>query len=313
MNHSQVDEVRVDRAVASLLGLALGDAVGTTVEFEYPESFEPLTDMVGGGPFNLKAGEWTDDTSMALCLAESLRECSGFDAQDQMERYCRWWKDGHYSVKGYCFDIGATTRRALAHFQKTGIALAGSTDPQSAGNGSLMRLAPVAMAFANKPALAIEWAGESSRSTHGAEECVDACRYFSGLLVGLINGQSKKTVLSARYSPVDGKWPTSSLTPKIEMIAEGSFKIDDPAAIRGSGYVVDCLEAALWAFHTTNTFRDAVLAAANLGDDADTTAAVCGQIAGACYGRPALPQDWLDRLAMESAITELAYDLTGMW
>ena len=302
-----------DRAGASLIGLALGDAVGTTIEFKAPGSFTPLTDMVGGGPFKLKPGEWTDDTSMALCLAESLIACSGFDPRDQMERYCRWWKDGHFSVKGHCFDIGGTTRSALAHFQKTGKAYSGSTDTRAAGNGSLMRLSPVPIAFAKKPSMAIALAGESSRTTHGTIECVDACRYFAGLLVGLITGDSKQTVLADNYAPVSGLWAAEPLAPKVAAIAAGAFKEKHPPAIRGTGYVVDCLEAALWAFYSTDNFRDAVLAAANLGDDADTTAAVCGQIAGACYGTEALPKDWLQKLAMRDTIEDLASKLLAMW
>ena len=123
-----------------MIGLAVGDAVGTTVEFKAPGTFAPVSDMVGGGPFGLRPGQWTDDTSMALCLAESLIECGGFDARDQMERYVRWWREGHLSSTGKCFDIGNTTRAALSRFEKTGDPFAGSTEPNVAGNGSLMRL-----------------------------------------------------------------------------------------------------------------------------------------------------------------------------
>src|ERR1035437_5610419 len=119
------------------LGLAVGDAVGTTLEFKRPGSFKPIKDMTGGGPFGLKPGQWTDDTSMALCLAESLIEKKGFDPADQMRRYVRWWKEGHFSCTGRCFDIGNATRTALSRFVETGEALSGSTDPKSAGNGSI--------------------------------------------------------------------------------------------------------------------------------------------------------------------------------
>src|SRR5262250_3310607 len=129
-----------ERYRGSLLGLAVGDAVGTTLEFRQPGSFDPLDDMVGGGPFGLKPGQWTDDTSMALCLAASLIECGRFDTHDQMVRYVRWWRDGYMSSAGECFDIGTTTHAALAKFEATGNPIAGSTDPHKAGNGSLMRL-----------------------------------------------------------------------------------------------------------------------------------------------------------------------------
>jgi ADP-ribosyl-[dinitrogen reductase] hydrolase len=133
---------RIQRSRGCLLGLAVGDALGTTLEFKPPGTFTPITDMLGGGPFNLKPGQWTDDTSLALCLAESLIECRGFNPKDQMERYVRWWKEGHLSSTGECFDIGNTTRTALSAFLKTGNPISGPTDAYSAGNGSLMRLAP---------------------------------------------------------------------------------------------------------------------------------------------------------------------------
>jgi ADP-ribosylglycohydrolase len=171
----------IDRYRGCLIGLAVGDALGTTLEFATPGSFAPINDMVGGGPFGLKPGEWTDDTSMALCLAESLIEKNGFDPVDQLLRYVKWYRNGHLSHNGRCFDIGNTVRSALQCFEKSGSPHCGSTDPRSAGNGSIMRLAPVPMYFAIKPELAIELSGESSRTTHGAVTCVDACRYMAAL------------------------------------------------------------------------------------------------------------------------------------
>src|SRR6185295_11989560 len=136
-----------ERFRGCLLGLAVGDAVGTTLEFRRRGTFEPLTDMVGGGPFGLLPGQWTDDTSMALCLATSLVERDGFDARDQMERYC-WWADrGYLSSTGKCFDIGNTVASALRRYQRDGNPYAGSRDQNSAGNGCIMRLAPIPMYF----------------------------------------------------------------------------------------------------------------------------------------------------------------------
>ena len=142
-----------------LLGLAVGDAVGTTLEFRRPGTFEPLNDMLGGGPFGLKPGQWTDDTSMALCLAESLLEKQGFDPLDQLERYTRWYRQGYLSSTDSCFDIGNTVRQALHRFEKTGEPYCGSTDPRSAGNGSIMRLAPVPLFYAGNTELALEKSG----------------------------------------------------------------------------------------------------------------------------------------------------------
>lgn len=305
--------MNTDKLRGALLGLAVGDAIGTTVEFKPPGSFKPLRDMVGGGPFALEPGEWTDDTSMALCLAESLVERGAFNAHDQMERYVRWFRDGHYSVKGYCFDIGTTTREALVTYELTGQPFAGSTHVKRAGNGSIMRLAPVPIAYAHDPATAIRLAGESSRTTHGAAACVAACRYLAALTVGAIHGVPKQTLLAERYSPVPGGWVDEPLSVEIDAIAAGSFKRKRPPQVRGTGYVVESLEAALWSFHGTHSFEEGVLAAANLGDDADTTAAVYGQLAGAYYGASAIPERWLEQLAMRSEIERLVAGLARLW
>ena len=296
----------LSRYRGSLLGLAVGDAVGTTLEFSVPGSFTPIQDMVGGGPFDLAPGEWTDDTSMALCLATSLVECGGMDPADQMTRYLRWWNEGYLSATGECFDIGNNVLGALARFSSTGDPWAGSTDAYSAGNGSLMRLAPVPLFFAADPAQAIEMAGESSRTTHGAAAAVDACRYMAGLIVGALMGASKDALLSPLYEPIVGCWDDRPLCTEVGQVASGSFKEKDPPQIRGSGYVVESLEAALWAFHCTHDFRDGLLRAVNLGRDADTTGAVHGQLAGAFYGVEAIPAEWRAKLALRDEIERLA-------
>jgi ADP-ribosyl-[dinitrogen reductase] hydrolase len=289
-----------------LLGLAVGDALGTTLEFKSPGSFAPLTDMIGGGPFGLEAGQWTDDTSMALCLAESLITCEGFNPDDQMQRYVRWWQEGYMSVTGQCFDIGNTVREALASYQKTGDPFSGSQDPKTAGNGSIMRLAPVVLAYADQPEKAIILAGESSKTTHGTRETVDACRYLGALIFGAMEGREKSELLSPSFSPVSDMWTIEPLGGGILKVANGSFKEKDPPEIRGTGYVVDSLEAALWAFYKSSSFEEGALLAVNLGDDADTTGAVYGQFAGAYYGVEGIPDAWLGKLAWRSKIEEVA-------
>ena len=300
---------KIDRYLGSLQGLAVGDALGTTLEFAEPGTFTPITDMIGGGPFSLRPGEWTDDTSMALCLAESLVEKNGFDPQDQMERYVRWWKEGHLSHSGNCFDIGNTTRKALSQFEITQDPFSGSSDSFAAGNGSIMRLAPVPMFYSREPELAIMKSAESSRTTHGANEAIDACKYLSAIIAGAINGATKDELLSECYCPIDDYWENNPLTPSIDDIARGSFKDKEPPDIRGTGYVVQSLEAALWAFNKGNTFEEGCLLAVNLGDDADTTGAIYGQIAGAYFGEQGLPQKWLTNLAMRPIILDLAHRL----
>lgn len=284
---------RIQRYRGCLLGLAVGDALGTSLEFKPPGRFKPITDMIGGGPFNLNPGQWTDDTSMALCLAESLIECRGFNPKDQMERYVRWWKEGHLSSTGACFDIGNTTRTALSAFLKTGNSTSGQTDAYSAGNGSLMRLAPVPLFYAGNPREAIDKSGESSRTTHGAPAAIDACRYYGALIVGALNGKNKEAILSDHYCPVPGYWQEKPLVPEIAAIAKGSFKYKNPPQIRGSGYVVQSLEAALWAFYQSDSFEEGCLMGINLGDDADTTGGIYGQLAGAYYGQEQIKNEWI--------------------
>lgn len=292
----------------ALLGLAAGDALGTTLEFRSPGTFAPIADIVGGGPFALRRGEWTDDTSMALCLAESLVESGGFDPGDQMRRYLRWSNEGHLSSNGRCFDIGVTVSGALRRFERHGDPFSGSTDLRSGGNGSLMRLAPVPLGFATDPAQAVHLAGESSRTTHGSPEAVDACRYYAGLIVGALQGVPKGDLLAPRWTPDPAGW-TVPLSPKVDEIAAGSFRTRRPPAIRGSGYVVDALEAALWALDGASSFREACLRAVNLGDDADTTGAITGQLAGALWGvggDAGIPDAWVELLALRSTIERLA-------
>lgn len=296
----------------ALWGLAAGDAVGTALEFTQPGHFTPITDMVGGGPFRLKPGEWTDDTAMAMCLAASLVETGGFDAADQMRRYVRWYREGYWSSNGVCFDIGNTVSQALRRFERSGEPYSGSTDAYSAGNGSLMRLAPAALRYAGQPMEAIARAADSSRTTHAAVAAVDACRYMAALIVGALGGADKETLLADYYTPMAGIWERQPLTPAIAEIAAGSFKERQPPQIQGSGYVVKSLEAALWAFYHSDNFRDGCLLAVNLGQDADTTGAIYGQLAGAFYGSEGIPAGWRDRLAKRDEIAGLADGLLAL-
>jgi ADP-ribosyl-[dinitrogen reductase] hydrolase len=300
------DSKMKDRFRGALIGLAAGDAVGTTLEFKQPGSFEPITDMIGGGPFLLEAGQWTDDTSMAMCLAESLLACDGFNPRDQMERYLRWYQDGYWSSTGACFDIGNTVRAALDRFRRTGEPYSGSENPRSAGNGSLMRLAPVVLFFSSDPHYAVQRAADSSRTTHATAAAVDACRYAASLILGALAGVQKDKLLGDDYWPPPFINDSPPISPEIAEIAGGSFREKQPPQIKGTGYVVRSLEAALWAFHYTNAFREGCLLAANLGDDADTTAAIYGQFAGAYYGMQNIPQAWRQKLARHEDIVKVA-------
>ncbi|USD20644.1 ADP-ribosylglycohydrolase family protein [Microbulbifer variabilis] len=288
--------ILADRYRGCLLGLAIGDALGTTLEFGARPDKEDLTEIVGGGPFKLKPGQWTDDTSMALCLAYSLLDKKSFDARNQMELYLAWWKDGLFSSTGSCFDIGNATARALSKFSETGQEFSGSDHERSAGNGSLMRLAPVPLFFASLPQDGIRMAGESSKTTHPAIECVDSCRYFSALILGALYGETKDVLLSEGYAPVNGYWGFHPLCEKVNKIALGSYKKKTRDEILSSGYVIDSLEAALWAFYNTSNFEDGLVKAVNLGGDSDTIGAIYGQLAGAFYGESKIPFHFIKKI-----------------
>jgi ADP-ribosyl-[dinitrogen reductase] hydrolase len=292
----------IERYCGSLLGLAVGDALGVALESEIPGSFTPISDMIGGGPFLLKPGQWTDDTSMALCLAESLIEKRSFDPIDQLTRYCQWYRTGYLSSIGECFDIGMTVREALEKFERCSEPYCGSTDKYAAGKGCLVRMAPVALFYAPIPQQAIDKSGESARTTHEVRAAIDACRYFGALLVGAANGVNKKNLLSKRYSPAVGYWEKHPLCQEIDEIACGSFIQKKPPAIMGTGHVVKSLEAALWAFSRSKNFEQGALKAVNLGHHSDATGAVYGQLAGAFYGEKGIPTHWLDRLSKRNLI-----------
>lgn len=292
-----------DRLRGMLLGLAVGDALGAAVEFSPPGSFPPVTGYRGGGPHGLGPGEWTDDTSMSLALADSIATV-GWDLNDQARRYLAWYEHGVYSVNNRCFDIGIQTRQALARFKRSDDArTCGDPSEQASGNGSLMRLAPVPLAlialFPERVELLVERADESGLPTHPSAICRSACRYFAAVLAALAHGEDRDAVLSPNWPVLQRLGP---LHLAVEAVVRGSFRVEEPPAIKGSGYVVKSLEAALWSFHAARDFREAVLQAVNLGDDADTTGAVCGQLAGAYWGERGIPAEWRAGLARKELL-----------
>jgi len=300
--------LRTDRQRGTLVGLAIGDALGAAVEFEPPGTFPHVTGYRGGGPHGLAPGEFTDDTSMALALADSIANV-GWDINDQAHRYVTWWQKGEYSVNGRCFDIGITTRSALSRFLKTGDAkTSGDPSELASGNGSVMRLAPVPIRythlFPDQLDELVRLLVESSLPTHASPQCLSACAYMGLALAALIQGIDREKALRADWEPLQRLRQIHALHPEIAEVAAGSFRCKQPPAIVGSGYVVKSLEAALWAFHDAEDFREAVLRAVNLGDDADTTGAVCGQLAGAYWGESGIPQEWRDGLARKDVIEQ---------
>ena len=332
----------LSRMQGSLIGLAVGDALGASVEFR-PKAYmddNPVSDMQGGGTWGLDAGQWTDDTSMALCLAASLIVKGGFNGYDQLVRYKRWYRDGYMSSTGQCFDIGASTREAIEEFEKrqrknaqalhtqSGIKIAEhrmdkaieeklsqlQLDIQcgaktAAGNGPLMRLAPVPLFYFLSESDAIQNAGSSASLTHGDQQAIDACRFYSALIWNAIQGVSKKDLLDSKFF---GQHFRKPLHNEVMTIVRGSYKNKNgyKDGIRGKGFVINSLEAALWAFYNDrDSFETGVLLAVNLGDDTDTTAAIYGQLAGAVYGIDGIPQRWRDRLFQTEFLITLANGL----
>jgi ADP-ribosylglycohydrolase len=245
---------------------------------------------------------------MALALAESIK-IMGWDLNDQAERYVQWMKHGKFSVNGRCFDIGITTSRALHTFMENKDATqSGSRSESASGNGSIMRLAPVPIRyhglFPNRITELARLAEESSLTTHASEQCLSACRYMAIVLSALICNEDRNKVLSASWEPVTELNTDKPLHPLILAVANGSFREKAPPAIRGSGWVVESLEAALWAFHDAKSFEEAVLKAVNLGNDADTTGAVCGQLAGAFWGESGISASLRQGLARYDMLNE---------
>jgi ADP-ribosylglycohydrolase len=308
-------ETTTDRKRGALFGLAIADALGAPIEDNGPGSFAPILDYRAADSRDLPAGAWTDDTSMALALADSITKV-GWDLNDQARRYLAWCQSGDYSVNGSCFSIGMTTATALSRFQRTGDArTSGDPSEKASSNGSIMRLAPVSIRYADLfPGQLDELVRllmESSLPTHASPQCLSACAYMGLILAGLIHGIDRDKVLAADWEPLRRLKQINALHSEVAEVVSGSFRTKRPPQIVGSGYVVKSLEAALWAFHDAKDFREAVLRAVNLGDDADTTRAVCGQLAGACWGESGIPQEWRDGLARPEMIEKALRGLSG--
>ena len=298
-----VDEVRgsLDRAVGALVGLAVGDALGAPVEFCRRDTFDPVTDMRAGGYFKLPAGAWTDDTAMALCLAESLVEHPNLNPQDLLDRFCRWASNGENTSTGVCVGIGQNSLRVLGNFHRKGTLFAPETRQKSDGNGAIMRLAPVALRHWQNPFEARRVADLQSRTTHYSELSASACEYMAAIVSDLIAGENWATALTGEVNP---EWPDA-----IRVIASEDWQARSLDSIHSTGFVVHTLEAALWAVETTKTFEGAVLKAVNLGDDADSVGAVTGQLAGARYGVAAIPVAWRKKVFQYERIERLAASL----
>jgi len=290
-----------NRFIGCFVGLAVGDALGAPIEFCRRGRFKPISDMVEGGKFKLKKGEWTDDTAMALCLAESLIESHGFDPKDQMERYYRWAhsETGYMSSRPKSFGFGQTFISSLLKYRQTGNPYPGMINPKRAGNGCIMRLASIPIFFYPDKEKIIHYSGESAKTTHGMSESIYASRLFGKMLFEALSGKDKEYILFHNE-------PEAEAPNNIKQIALGAYKDKNEDQIESTFFAGKCLEAALWCFLHTENYKEAVLKAVNLGGDADSTAAVCGQIAGAYYGLKNIPSHWLNVIAKSEMIMNMA-------
>lgn len=286
-----------DRARGALLGLAAGEAVGITLAGWKRDSYRMIEEMVGGGELGLKPGQWAGDTAMAITLGDSLLYRHQLDEYDFIERLVEWRDEGINSCTTKCLGLGETTARALERYGDIGDPIAGETHADCLSNGSLARIAPVAVRYCNREIARGEAAERQSLVTHGGPYAVTACRAFADILAEAIEGQSRELVLRCRHVYVHNS---------NRVLEVGNWSGRGRDEMSGANNALDSLEAALWAVGTTETFEEAVLAAANLGEDAGSTAAIAGQLAGALYGACNIPDRWLEQLAWRDKIADMA-------
>ena len=311
------------RIRGALYGVAVADALGGLVEFQKRGTFAPVTNYRYNGNFDLPPGSWTDDTSMTLCLAQSLVENDGqFVLHDQVSKYFRWYRNGYMSSIGRCFDIGNATRQACNIWDKSfkdpsgrnekDGRLPGQAEIDSAlnreyccGNGSLMRCTPISLVFHSDLNLALKYAELASIPTHPHPVCIEACQLYTLLIADIISDKSQsKDALFISFRQYRLNSPilvdTFAKCPTLEILAQ-----TPSSEISSSGFVVHTLDSALWAFFSTGTFSDGALKVVNLGDDADTVGAVYGGLAGAYYGLEAIAGQWIRDLEAKSVLDEV--------
>lgn len=293
-------DISRDKAIGSLIGLAIGDAMGAPYEFQ-PHGYKVIDHYITGGIHNVSTGEWTDDTSMALCLAQSLIDRKGFNAKDQMDKYLSWSEDGYFCTRKHCFDIGNTVSKALQKYKESTYPYSGLEGDHNSGNGSLMRIAPIAIMYHNNQDDLIKYAAKSSQTTHRSQLAVDACIVYAQLIAGAINGISKEKLLSKEFINRE------NIRKEILKIIDGSYK--EEKEFKATGYVLHTLESALMAFYKYDNFEDGLLHVISIGDDTDTVGAVYGQLAGAYYGYGVIDKKYKIELQQHDMIYSIAEKL----
>jgi ADP-ribosylglycohydrolase/pterin-4a-carbinolamine dehydratase len=296
---------------SALFGVAVGDALGVPVEFTRRTDLEqnPVTDMRGFGTYNLPPGTWSDDSSLTFCLAEALTK--GFHIDQIGETFVKWYYKDYWTATGHVFDIGIGTREALYRIKHgTKAELAGGTDEDANGNGSLMRILPLLFYIQDKPIEErFELTKHVSSITHGHIRSVMACFYYLEFARQMIEGRGKFEIYQNLQKSLPLFFAEIGVEPAeiahFDRILIQDISILKKDDIQSGGYVVHTLEASMWCLLTTDTYAEAALKAVNLGRDTDTTAAITGGLAGLLYGFDAIPSKWVNELARKEDIEEL--------
>ena len=302
---------------SALFGVAVGDALGVPVEFNSRETIrkQPVTDMMGYGTYNLPPGTWSDDSSLAFCLAEALtRE---FDLDLIGQHFVQWYRENYWTPYGYVFDIGIATRLAITRLiQGENPALAGGFGEGDNGNGSLMRILPLLFYTIDKPIdERFDITKKVSSITHGHIRSVMACFYYLEFAKQLVEGNDKMTIYKNLQRELSDFFLYKLIAPMEITLFNRLLKQDIQTLpedeIQSSGYVLHTLEASIWCLLTTDNYSEAVLKAVNLGSDTDTTGAVTGGLAGLLYGVDNIPKQWVELLARKEDIDDLIERVAG--
>lgn len=288
----------------AIIGFVVGDALGVPFEFCKRDTFK-ATDMIGYGTYNQQPGTWSDDSSLTLATIESMVRTGRIDPDDIMHNFYKWYFFGEFTPYGQVFDVGNTTKMAIQRYRYEGVKPlhCGGTDVRDNGNGSLMRILPLAFTGCG-----IRKVYAVSDLTHA--HCISeiACGIYYNIAKALIEGYSKHDAVKWACS-VSGGVPA-----EFERIECMNMIPVDRSDIKSTGYVIDTLEAALWCFLTTDSFKDCVLTAVNLGDDTDTVAAISGGLAGIYYGiggDKGIPEEWISQIARKEWIKYLCDEFEG--
>ncbi|MCL6603739.1 MAG: ADP-ribosylglycohydrolase family protein [Paenibacillus sp.] len=298
------------QVIKGIVGLCLGDALGVPVEFRSREilSKQPITDMIGFGTYNQPPGTWSDDSSLTFCLMESITECKQIDLYDIADKFTKWLWNGYWTPHGEVFDVGIATKKAIDKLNDDFIRpdFAGGLDEFSNGNGSLMRVLPLAYYLRGlKIEDRISIIAQVSSITHRHQVSIIACVIYVEIAINLINGLDMKRSIQAMKEVIKETYANNIELKRFDRIIEGDLSILDINEIQSSGYVVHTLEASLWSLLTSNGYKEAVFKSINLGDDTDTTGAVTGGLAGIYFGIDEISQDWLNQIASIDEIIEL--------